>query len=100
MKEPSVPFLCPVCGRECPGSEASRHHVLPKSRGGRDTVILCRDCHRQIHRLFGVKELARRYPTLDALKVAPQMQKWIAWVCRKPLFPSATPAFPESGAGK
>lgn len=80
----SATFQCPVCGRECDAADGSRHHVLPKSRGGRAVEVLCRPCHRQIHNLFGVKELARQYDTLDKLKAAPEMQTWIQWVRRKP----------------
>ena len=77
-------FECPVCGRECDRVEGSRHHVLPKSQGGRQTETICRDCHRQIHRLFTVKELARQFSTLDKLKATEQMQTWIAWVRKRP----------------
>jgi hypothetical protein len=77
-------FQCPVCERECDGEDRSHHHVLPKSRGGKTTETICRACHRQIHRLFTVKELARDYSTIEALRVAPAMQTWIAWVSKRP----------------
>lgn len=76
-------FLCPVCERECGLSEASRHHVLPKSQGGREIKIVCVECHRQIHALFGVKELARKYSTLETLMAEPEMQTWIAWIRKR-----------------
>ena len=76
-------FLCPVCGRECGLSEASRHHVLPKSQGGREIEIVCVECHQQIHALFGVKELARKFDTLDKLVAEPEMQTWIAWIRKR-----------------
>lgn len=87
MPHPAPTFLCPICGREGPESEGSRHHVLPKSQGGREIVVICRHCHRQIHSLFTVKELARRYDTLDKLTATPEMQKWIHWIRRRPLMP-------------
>ncbi len=76
-------FCCPVCGRECDAADGSRHHVLPKSQGGRAIEVICRPCHRQIYNLFGVKELARHYDTLDKLKAAPETQTWISWVRKK-----------------
>ncbi len=85
MKDVPTQFVCPVCGRDCPASETSRHHVLPKSQGGRAIVLICRNCHRQIHVLFSVKDLARRYNTLEKLKATPEMQTWIHWISRKPL---------------
>lgn len=75
-------FLCPICGRECGASEASRHHVLPKSQGGRQVQIVCVECHRQIHALFGVKELVC-FDTLAKLTAEPQMQTWIAWIRKR-----------------
>ncbi|MDQ2687138.1 MAG: HNH endonuclease [Armatimonadota bacterium] len=57
-------FHCPVCGRECDADQGSRHHVLPKSQGGRTVEVICRPCHRQIHNLFSVKELAQSYNTV------------------------------------
>lgn len=77
-------FECPVCGRECDAVDGSRHHILPKSQGGRTVETICRPCHRQIHNLFGVKELARDFNTINTLKAAPEMQTWIRWVRRKP----------------
>ncbi len=87
-------FQCPVCDRECDWVEGSRHHVLPKSQGGRETQTICRDCHRQIHRLFTVKELARQYKTLEALKVTPEMQTWIHWVRKRPARRLPRPSVP------
>lgn len=45
---------------EC-GSEADhRHHVVPKSLGGRKTVPMCANCHGKIHlRLMTTSSLAR-----------------------------------------
>lgn len=80
---PPKTFLCPVCGRECDADQGSRHHVLPKSQGGRAIEVLCRPCHRQIHNLFSVKELARDYDTVKKLRAAPEMQTWIRWVQKK-----------------
>jgi hypothetical protein len=31
----------------------SRHHVIPRSRGGKETVEIHRDIHRTYHALFG-----------------------------------------------
>ncbi len=80
---PSAPFTCPLCERECGPSEASRHHVLPKSQGGRQVEIVCVECHRQVHALFTVKELARQFPTLEALREDAAMQTWIGWIRRR-----------------
>ena len=77
-------FICPICERECPWDVRSRHHIIPKSRKGRVIVLICTDCHRQIHVLFTEKELERSYGTVETLRTAPEMQTWIAWISKKP----------------
>lgn len=57
---------------------------MPKLKGGRATETLHRICHRQIHALFTEAELAQRYNTAEALLEHPEMQKFIAWVKKKP----------------
>ena len=78
------PEICPVCGREIPESQLDAHHLVPKSRGGRETEYLHRICHRQIHALFTEAELAKRYSTVEAILDHPEMQKFVTWVKRKP----------------
>lgn len=75
---------CPLCGRPIPASQQDAHHLVPKSRGGRETALLHRICHRQLHALFSETELARGYASAEALKAHPAMAKFIAWVRTKP----------------
>lgn len=76
--------VCPLCEREIPPSEQDAHHFVPKSKGGRETTLLHRICHRQIHALFSETELARQYNTPQALLMHPQVQTFVQWVRRKP----------------
>ena len=43
-------FICTMCGR----SADEVHHIIPRSKGGRNTsdnlTILCRECHEKIHK--------------------------------------------------
>lgn len=34
---------------ECDGAAEHQHHVVPRSRGGTQTVPLCHDCHDLVH---------------------------------------------------
>lgn len=34
---------------ECSRAAVYKHHVVPKSRGGKRTVMLCDDCHAKAH---------------------------------------------------
>lgn len=78
--------VCQLCNRLIPKSQRDAHHLVPKSRGGVDTVILHRLCHRQIHAVFTENQLARNYSTLEALKRHPEIAKFIEWVSNKPTY--------------
>ena len=77
---------CPICSREL-GSAAStsRHHLIPKSRGGRygETITIHNICHQKIHSLFTERELKDHYHTVERLLSHEDMQKFIKWVAKK-----------------
>ncbi len=78
---------CPLCLRPIPeGAKASRHHLVPKLRGGKGgpTVLLHHICHREIHATLSETELARDYDTPEKLRQHPRLAKFIAWVARRP----------------
>lgn len=61
----------------------TKHHMVPKSCGGRETVPICRTCHRQLHVLFTNKELVVDFNNIDNLKAHPEMRKYLKWVSTK-----------------
>jgi hypothetical protein len=75
---------CPLCQRLIPPPQRDKHHMVPKSKGGRETAFLHRICHRQIHALFTETELARQYASAEALLQHPEMLAFVAWVKTKP----------------
>ncbi|MEM6682578.1 MAG: HNH endonuclease [Pseudomonadota bacterium] len=75
--------ICRLCGRAL-GDRSEAHHVVPKSKGGRQTVLLHPICHRKIHRVFTNKQLADFAGDLDALKTHPEIAAFIKWLQRKP----------------
>lgn len=76
---------CPLCGRDMvAGSSVNRHHLLPKCKGGRETVLMHRVCHRKIHSLFSEKELESSYATADALLEHPDIKAFVLWLVGKP----------------
>lgn len=77
-----APAECALCGRPL-GERIEWHHVVPKSQGGRETVALHPICHRAIHARFSNKELARLYPTLEAVKERDDIAAFLKWVANK-----------------
>jgi len=61
-----------------------RHHVVPKSRGGRVTVRMHRICHHKLHSVFTAAELARIGEDFERLRAHPEVARFVAWVRRRP----------------
>jgi hypothetical protein len=79
--------ICPLCLRPIPpGAPASRHHLLPRLKGGKggETVLLHHLCHREIHAALTEAELARDYATVEALRAHPRIARFVDWVARRP----------------
>lgn len=93
---------CPICGRPLiDGPSVNRHHLVPRSEGGRETVRLHRICHRKLHSLWTERELARAFAGFEAIRAHPEMRAFIRWVRRKPPeFYARTADARSKGAGR
>lgn len=75
---------CPLCDRKMiKGPSVDRHHLIPKSRKGKETVLIHLICHRKIHSVFTEKELATKYSTIEKLKNNEEIANFILWVKNK-----------------
>jgi hypothetical protein len=77
---------CGLCGRSFARSGLTRHHCLPREKGGTadDVELLCSQCHSMVHSTFTNRTLAGIYPTLAELRKAQELKKYIRWVRRQP----------------
>lgn len=75
---------CQLCLRPIPKSQRDAHHLVPKSRGGVDTVMLHRLCHRQIHAFLTENQLAKHYSTIDSLKTILKLQNLLIGLAKNP----------------
>ena len=78
-------ILCPICKRELGETNLSKHHLIPKSKGGKNgqTVLIHNICHQKIHSLFSEKELKENYNTIEKLRASEEMIAFIKWVSKK-----------------
>lgn len=84
MKTEPELITCPLCKRPIPKSLQSKHHLIPKSRGGKEIIILHKICHNKLHSTLSEKELEREYSTIDKLKTNPEIIKFVKWITKKP----------------
>jgi len=74
--------ICPLCDRLL-GKKKEKHHIIPKSKSGTETVLVHPICHRKIHKVFTGTELVK-LGTIEALKDHPDIVAFIKWLDRKP----------------
>jgi len=78
---------CALCSAS---NNLTEHHLIPRCRHKRyqrkktseelnKTILLCFECHKQIHSLFTETLLAQKYHTLRELKANPLVVKWVQW---------------------
>lgn len=76
---------CPVCGRPMvPGPSVSEHHLIPRLKGGTDAFPAHKVCHDKIHATWDENTLRDEYNTWQKIREAPEMQRFIRWVKKKP----------------
>ena len=81
--------VCPLCGREIPPALESKHHLIPKLKGGKTSsdniVVLHRPCHDKVHAVFTEAQLARSYASVEALLTDPDIAKFAGWIAKRPI---------------
>ena len=76
--------MCPLCDREMvDGPSTDLHHLIPKSKKGKETVLIHLICHRKIHSILTEKEIATKYNTIDKLRSHPDIITFVEWIKNK-----------------
>jgi 5-methylcytosine-specific restriction endonuclease McrA len=77
--------ICPICSRPLGKENISKHHLIPKSRGGKDSELIeiHNICHQKIHSVFTLKELRDEFNTVGKLIEYEEIIKFIKWVSKK-----------------
>jgi hypothetical protein len=75
---------CPICGRELGDVLIEEHHLVPRTFKGKDTIMVHKMCHQKIHATFSERELLQYYHTPERICEHSEMEKFIAWITKKP----------------
>lgn len=67
-----------------PGRSVNAHHLIPKSKKGKDADPCHVVCHDAIHANYTEAELAAVYNTWEKLRAAPKLQAFLKWIRSKP----------------
>ncbi len=76
--------ICSLCGRIM-ADPCNRHHLLPVSKGGKNTpaILLHKICHDKIHAVFTELELKKHYNAIDKIQQHEEIVKFMKWVRNK-----------------
>ena len=80
------PGPCSLCGRPFERTQLTKHHCLPREKGGsqEDVELLCPQCHGMVHATYTNATLAALYPTIAQLRQAPELAAFVRWVRKQP----------------
>ncbi len=86
--------VCELCERHVPST--TQHHLIPRTvhknkwfkknfprEQLHETIPLCRDCHRQIHKFIPHKELGRTYNSKEKLLSHEKVADFVEWLRKK-----------------
>ena len=93
LQVPMSSKRCALCQR-ITKTGTTEHHLIPHTchrnkwfkknftrEQMNETIDVCRDCHRAIHRLEIIeKDLGRHYNTIEKLLAHSEIGKFVAWV--------------------
>jgi 5-methylcytosine-specific restriction protein A len=75
-------YRCALCEREV--ASVSKHHLVPKSEGGKITVNLCSVCHSTLHHFFENRTLAKEFHSIEALRQQSDIAHYLTWIRKQP----------------
>lgn len=75
--------ICPICNRPIPEGTQSKHHLIPSTFKGKETVTLHHICHDFIHSVVTEREMKNYYHTIERLLERREVIKFSKWVSKK-----------------
>ena len=61
------------------------HHIVPKSKGGVDTVPACETCENFIHKSWSHNQLRDIYNNVETILADEKFQKFLKWRLKQPI---------------
>jgi len=77
-------IICPICQRKTPMGYQEKHHLIPKTKKGKETIIVCISCGDMLHQLFDNNFLKNNLNTIEKINNNEKVQNWVNWIKKKP----------------
>lgn len=76
------PTKCVLCNLS---TFTRKHHIVPKSKGGKETVDCCETCENFCHSTWSHNELRDTYNNVETILANEKFQKFLKWRLKQPL---------------
>lgn len=73
-------MLCVFCKRDV---FTRGHHIVPRCKGGKETVDACESCESWIHNRWTHNELRDIYNTVESITSNEEFKKFLQWVIKQ-----------------
>lgn len=73
---------CSFCQRPVPTRE---HHIVPRCKGGKQTVPACVSCEDFIHKTWTHNQLRDTYNTVASILADAGFQRFLKWLYKQPI---------------
>ena len=72
---------CELCGMQV---ATRKHHLVPRSKGGKETADCCFTCENFLHKSFTNNELRDTYNSVEVILADERFQKFLKWRRKQP----------------
>jgi len=76
---------CSFCKRDIPEELIQYHHLVPKSKDGKDTIPACGSCHNFIHKTWENNRLRDFYNSVESIRSTEEYQRFVKWLLKHPV---------------
>lgn len=73
--------ICKLCGLE---TYVNLHHLIPRSKGGTETIPCCPTCESYLHRTWNNGELRNIYNTVKSILQTEKFKSFLKWRLKQP----------------
>lgn len=81
MKNDQETNRCEFCGLDV---FTRKHHLTPRSKGGKETADTCETCESYIHKTWTHNELRDIYNSVEVILANEGFQKFLKWRRKQP----------------
>lgn len=72
---------CAFCSRV---TRTRGHHLVPRSKGGREVRPTCESCEDFIHSTWSHNELRDAFGTVEKIRADPRYERFLKWLLKQP----------------